>query len=166
MFRELRRKNQGLEQSVCDEVLQKVSYGVLAVLGDDDYPYCVPLNYVYLPNQQIIYLHCAKTGHKIDAIRKHSKVSFCVVSKDQVIAEKFTTAFESVVAFGTACEVSEEQEKLFSLRQLNQKYSPEFEKTGEQEIEKFWNAVSIIKIEVQHISGKIGKELLAKNSTN
>ena len=83
----MRRNRQLLSDEKAISVLQNGKTGVLAVLGDDDYPYTVPVNYVYFNNR--IYIHCAKTGHKIDAINKHQKVSFCVVSKDDIIQEKY-----------------------------------------------------------------------------
>ena len=100
MFREMRRKNQMLSQEESIAVLQKETSGTLAVLGDNGYPYAVPLSYVYYDNK--IYFHGAKVGHKIDAIQKHNKVSFCVIDQDDVISEEFTTYFKSVIAFGTA----------------------------------------------------------------
>ena len=77
MFREMRRKKQALSQEACSVVLEKGTSGVLAVSGDNDYPYAVPLSYVY--DGEKIYFHCAKSGHKLDAIQKNQKVSFCVI---------------------------------------------------------------------------------------
>ena len=86
MFRKMRRFNQQISLSESIEILEKGKTGVLAVLGDNGYPYTIPLNYVYSDNK--IYFHCAKTGHKISALQNCDKVSFCVVDKDEVVAEK------------------------------------------------------------------------------
>ena len=82
MYREMRRKKQMLSDEESISVLQKCTSGVLAVLGDDGYPYAVPLSYVYDEETNKIYFHSAKAGHKIDAVRKMDKVSFCVVVQD------------------------------------------------------------------------------------
>ena len=98
MFREMRRKRQLLSREDSVRILQEGTSGVLALLGDEEYPYAVPLSYVYQEDK--IYFHCARSGHKLDAVKRHAKASFCVVGQDQVVPEKYTTYFLSVVAFG------------------------------------------------------------------
>ncbi len=82
MFREMRRKKQILSNKEIIELLEKGTSGVLALLGDNEYPYAVPISYVY--DNSKIYFHGAKVGHKIDAIRKCSKASFCVIAQDEI----------------------------------------------------------------------------------
>jgi len=82
------------------KILQSATSGVLAVCGDDGYPYAVPLSYVYADGK--IYFHSALQGHKIDAIRSNPKVSFCVIDKDDIQPQEFTTYFRSVIVFGKA----------------------------------------------------------------
>ena len=98
MFRELRRKRQELSLEESLDILNKGTSGVLALLGDNDYPYTVPISYVY--DNAKLYFHGAKNGHKIDALRKHDKASFCVISQDKIIPEEYTTYFRSVIVFG------------------------------------------------------------------
>ena len=98
MFREMRRKGQALGKEECEEILRAGRTGVLALSGDDGYPYPVPLNYVFAEGK--LYFHCAKSGHKADAIARSDKAGFCVVARDQVVPGKFTTYFQSVIAFG------------------------------------------------------------------
>ena len=100
MFREMRRGKQLLSVDDTNAVMERCTNGILACIGDDDYPYAVPLSYVYLNN--IVYFHSAKTGHKIDAITKNSKVSFSVIDQDKIVSEEYTTYFRSVIAFGKA----------------------------------------------------------------
>lgn len=45
MFREMARKKQLISEEECIELLKKEPRGVLSVLGDDDYPYGMPLNH-------------------------------------------------------------------------------------------------------------------------
>ena len=98
MFREMRRIKCKLQDEVAEKILREGLYGVLAVTGDEDYAYAVPINYAYANGK--IYFHSAKTGHKIDAMKKNSKASFCVVDRHEVIAEEFTSYYTSAIAFG------------------------------------------------------------------
>ena len=95
MFREMRRKRQLLSKEDTQKVLYQGTSGVLAVSGDDDYPYAVPLSYVYDGHK--IYFHSAKAGHKLDSIVKNPKASFCVIDKDQIVPDEYTTYFRSVI---------------------------------------------------------------------
>ncbi len=100
MFREMRRKKQLLSKDETIEILSAHTSGVLGVNGDDGYPYTVPVSYIYKDNK--LFFHCAKEGHKIDSIKKDDKVTFCVIDKDDVVQEAFTTHFRSVIVFGRA----------------------------------------------------------------
>ena len=108
MFREMRRKGNALSTEETIEIFNSNTNGVLAVLGDNDYPYAVPLSYVYHDNK--IFFHGATSGHKLDAIRNHAKVSFCVVGQDDIIPEDFNSLFRSAIAFGTARILSDDDE--------------------------------------------------------
>ena len=83
MFRPMRKKNQALSHEECELILNKATSGVLALSGDDNYPYAVPLSYVY--DNGRIYFHCARSGHKIDAISRNENASFGVIHQDLVI---------------------------------------------------------------------------------
>lgn len=158
MFRELRRRKQALSVEENIQVLNRGTSGVLAVTGDDDYPYAVPLSYVYYNNK--IFFHCAKTGHKLDAIAKNEKVSFCVIDMDQVVQEEYTTYFRSVIVFGKA-RILDDEEKRRALEILTARYSPDQEKSHQlQAIEKDFNIVCMVEIAIEHMSGKEAKELL------
>ena len=109
MFREMRRKNQILSQAECLAVLDRGTSGVLAVQGDGGWPYAVPLSYVYEDGR--LWFHCARTGHKLDAIRREPRVSFCVVDQDQVVPQEYTTYFRSVIVFGTIRVLTDDGEK-------------------------------------------------------
>ena len=164
MFREMRRKKQALPIEECAAVLRRGSSGVLAVLGDGGYPYAVPLSYVY--DGKKIYFHCAKTGHKLDAIRRESKVSFCVIDLDQVLPEKYTTCYRSVIAFGRARILEDEAEKRLALEKLAAKYSPEQTEGRRLEIEKELDAVCMVEIQIEHLTGKEGLEPLRQREEN
>lgn len=158
MFREMRRAKQKLTIAECEEILEHGKTGVLAVLGDDGYPYTVPINYYY--TNGVIYLHCAKTGHKLDAIKKEPKASFCVIDRDDILQEKYTTLYRSVIAFGKAEALTDEEEMRSSVTALAEKYCPEFLDGIPAEVEREFDILCMIKITVEHMSGKQGKELM------
>ena len=159
MFREMRRSNQQLSHGECERILKQGKTGVLAVLGDGGYPYAVPLNYYYSDGE--IYFHCAKEGHKLDAIRKNSKVSFCVIEQDNIVPEKFTTYFRSVIAFGKGRVIEDTEEKINAIRILAEKYCPDV--TKEQynaEVSSAIDRMAMIEITVEHMTGKEAIELV------
>lgn len=158
MFREMRRKKQQLTMEESIAVLQRGSAGVLAVYGDGGYPYAVPLSYVY-HNSKIIF-HCAKTGHKLDAIAQNEKVSFCVTDKDDVVPQEYTTYFRSVIVFGKARVLQQEEEKRRAMEVLAAKYTPNDEHGRLQEIEREFKALCLVEISIDHISGKEAIELV------
>lgn len=158
MFREMRRKNQLLKDSESAQILKERTSGVLAVSGDGGYPYAVPLSYVYADGK--IYFHCAKDGHKLDAIKRNDKVSFCVVDCDNVVPDEYTTYYRSVIVFGRARILSDE-EKRAPLEKLAAKYTPDDAEGRKKEIERFFERVCMVEIEIEHMTGKEAKELVS-----
>lgn len=159
MFREMRRKKQLLTKEECIAILERNTSGVLAVLGDDDYPYAVPISYIY--HEGSLYFHSALAGHKIDAIRVHDKVSFCVIDKDEIVPEKFTTYFRSVIAFGRANIIEDETDKMKALKLLARKYSPEQSEAAlNHEIEKGFHHTHLVHIVIENATGKEAIELV------
>ncbi len=134
------------------DLLTQAEYGIVSTVGEDGQPYGVPLNYVFKENA--IYFHCALVGHKLDNIEKNPQVSFCVVGDVEVLPAEFSTNFESVVVSGVASEVKE-TERYNALEWLLEKYSPNFMEEGKKYIEKLDKATKVIKIEIQHMSGKM-----------
>ena len=122
MFREMRRIKQALSKEESIQILEKGTSGVLALSGDDGYPYAVPISYVYADSR--LYFHSAKCGHKIDAILKCPKASFCVIEQDVVVPEKYTTFFRSVIAFGQIRILEESSEIRSAVEMLAVKYHP------------------------------------------
>lgn len=157
MFREMRRKGQQLSTEDCEAILNRGTSGVLAVSCDGDYPYAVPLSYCYDGGK--IYFHCAKTGHKLDAIKRNSKVSFCVIDADDVVPEKFTTYYKSVVVFGRIHIITDSGDKRRAITALSEKYSPG-EKNTQQEIEQSWERFCMLELDIEHMTGKAAKELV------
>ena len=151
----VRKKNREISRQESLELLAAGEYGVLSTVGADDQPYGVPLNYVL--QDSCIYFHCALVGHKLENIAAAAKVSFCVVGRTRILAEEFSTAYESVVAFGVAKPV-EGAERIEALTLLLEKYCPEHLETGKQYIAAENRATRVIKIEIDHLSGKARKQ--------
>lgn len=158
MFRPMRRKNQALSEAETIEILKTCTSGVLAVAGDEDYPYAVPLSYAYEDGK--VFFHCAAEGHKIDGIKRNNKVSFCVIKTDDVIQKTFTTHYKSVVVFGKARILNAESEKRHGLECLVKKYSPDFVPEGQVEIERDLKKVCVVEISIEHVTGKAAIEII------
>ena len=126
--------------------------GVLAVAGDEGYPYAVPMSYVY--HNGDLYFHSALSGHKLDAIAREEKVSFCVVAQDSVVPEKFTTCYQSAIAFGRACIVTDSEEKRQALMALVEKYAPDHIESGRRYLEAEFNQTAVVKVTMEHLTGK------------
>lgn len=157
-FRSMRRKRQQLSEEKSIEILRKSTSGTLALLGDNGYPYAVPISYVYADGK--LYFHSALSGHKIDAIRNCDKASFCVIDQDEVHPEKYTTYFRSVIAFGRIHIIEDEQEKLETARLLGDRYNPNQEEALQKEIEKGLSRMVMIRFDIEHLTGKEAIELV------
>ena len=158
MFREMRRKGQALSESECTAILNRGTSGVLALSGDDGYPYAVPISYVY--DGQKLFFHSAKTGHKLDAARRYPKASFCVIDQDQVVAEEYTSYFRSVIVFGTMRVLEDEQEKRAAIEKLALKYAPgDSAESRQRAISREWAALCMLELTPEHITGKQAIEL-------
>lgn len=155
MNHKMRRFKQELSENDVREILYDGKVGIWAVAGDEDYPYAVPVNYVY--DGTAVYIHCAKQGHKIDAIIRNPKCSMCIVDKDDVVPEKFTSYYRSVILFGKASIVGDDDERISALKKLSEKYSPGID--PQEEIDRFIKVVCVVRIDIDSVTGKEAIEL-------
>ena len=145
MYPEMRRKKQALSPAACDAILQAGTSGVLALAGADGQPYAVPLSYVY--HEGKVYFHCARAGHKLDLLDQNPKASFCVIGQDQVVPEKYTTYYRSVILFGTVRRLTAGEEKRAAILALARRYSPDEPAEGvEAEIARYWDALCMLEL--------------------
>lgn len=156
MFPEMRRKAQQLPRTEAEEILRAGSSGVLALSGENGYPYALPISYVY--HEGRLYFHCAPAGHKMDAIDRCPRASFCVVAQDEVVPERYTTHYRSVIAFGSIRRLTVEQEIVAALSVLGRKYAPDYDPSGE--IAGSLHRVCVLEMKVEHLTGKESIELL------
>ena len=158
MFRKMRRTKCELGKDTAEKILREGIFGVLSLSGDDGYNYAVPINYAVEGNK--IYFHSATTGHKLDAIKNNDKVSFCVVDLHEVVPEEFTSYFSSVIVFGKIKIATDDAEKTHALELLADKYSPNVDNAlREKEISRI-NAVAVMVLEIEHLTGKAARELI------
>ena len=159
MFRDMRRKKQALSKEDCARILREERRGALSVIGDMGYPYAVPLNFYYDEAEETIYFHCAREGHKIDALKADAKACFTVWDSGTQEEGDWWQHVESVVAFCRAELVPAEDTAriLEKLRALGAKYFPTKEKM-EQEIADFAGRVQLVALHVDHLTGKHVRE--------
>ncbi len=151
MFREIKRTEKKLSDGETLALLKSEEHGVLSTMGEDGYPYGIPLNYVFHDGKIIV--HCAMAGHKLENITAHEKVSFCVVTQADLMPKKFSTRFKSVIVFGRA-RFLDGIEKKEGLLALVKRLSPAHLSAGETYIENAWKKTTVVAIDVEHITGK------------
>ncbi len=157
-FREIRRQDRILDNTRAIELLKTAEYGFLSLgTNDNGYNYGIPISYAFDEEENTLYFHCAPEGNKLENLRRNEKVSFCVVGKTQPIGDKFTTLYESVIAFGKADINLSDEEKRKGLRLLVLKYSPEYIELGEKYMEKSFSRTYVFKISIEHITAKCKK---------
>lgn len=159
-MREMRRFRQALTRSGCEAVLERGTSGVLAVAGDGGWPYAVPMSYVWEDGK--VYFHWAMAGHKLDAIRGDSRVSFCVIDQDQVVPEEYTTYFRSVIVFGRARVLDDPREKRRAIELLAQRYRPGCPGEMAAEIDGSWDRFCMVELAAEQVTGKQARELMGR----
>jgi hypothetical protein len=155
MFRKMRRAKQELSKEECIDMLINEPRGVLALLGDYDYPYALPMSHVYVDGK--IYFHGARKGHKLDAVKNHSKVSYCVMNQGVKEPDSWWYTFKSVIVFGQIRTLSDKDDKIDKLTCLGDKFFPTHEETVD-EINRLLDKTEVFEITIEHMSGKIVKE--------
>ena len=148
----MRRNKQALCQEECEQVLRRATSGVLSLISLDGFPYGVPLSYALVDG--VIVFHGALEGQKIDCIRRDNRASFCVIDADDVIPEKYTTAYRSVL-------VTDEKQKHDLCIALAQRFYPD-ESAAEVEYTQFASRLCLMVLTPEQITGKMGLELMQR----
>ena len=157
MFREMLRFKQQLSREECVEVLKTTLRGVLSLNGDDGYPYGVPINHYYNEEDGALYFHGGKKGHKLDAICRDSKASFCVYDDGIRQDGEWFLRFRSVIVFGRIELIEDEETLLEMSRRLSYKFTRDEEYISD-EIKNHAAATLMFRLVPEHISGKRVKE--------
>jgi nitroimidazol reductase NimA-like FMN-containing flavoprotein (pyridoxamine 5'-phosphate oxidase superfamily) len=158
----MRRFKQEIPEEEARDVLKFCNSGVLALAGANGFPYTVPLSYAFVENRLLF--HGATEGYKMESLRKDNRASFCVIDRDDVVPERFSTVYRSVVVFGRVTILSDDTEKKKALEAINAKYSPAFVEEGKKEIEKDWNRAVLLSLEIEHITGKIDLQTMIERA--
>ena len=153
MFREIRRKKNIIADETAREILRESRRGVLAVIGDMEYPYAVPVNYLYDEENNKIYFHGARSGHKYDSIKANDKVCFTVFGRETFRDEEWAPYLQSVVVFGRCHLLNQDEASIEVLKKLARKYYPT-EELITDEIMSSGRAVQMFEIDIEHFSGK------------
>ena len=153
MFRPIRKKKNELSTEDTKQILREARRGVLAVNGEDGYPYAIPINFIYDETAGRIYFHSARTGYKLDAIKVCDKVCFTAYGTEIVREEAWAPYMRSAVVFGRCRLLESTPETMALLKRFAMKYSPD-EALADQAILEGGRAVRMCEIEIEHLSGK------------
>ena len=157
MFREMRRFKQQISEEECVRILREQPRGVLSMIGDDGYPYGIPLDHWYSEEDNKLYFHCAKVGHKIDAIAACDKVSYCVMDEGFRRDGEWALNIKSVVIFGRMRIVEDEEKKREICANLVRKFTDD-EAYLQKELASAFGRVNCLELAIEHMTGKLGNE--------
>ena len=157
MFRSMRRFKQQISEEACLQLLKEQPRGVLSVIGDNGYPYGIPLDHWYSDADGKLYFHCAKVGHKIDAITACDKVSYCVMDEGWRNEGEWALNIRSVIVFGRMRIVEDEEKKRLICASLARKFTDD-EAYIQQELANSFPRVCCLELTIEHMSGKQVKE--------
>ena len=152
MFQEIRRRDRALTEAEAREILARAEHGVLATLGEDGWPYAVPLNHVLVGDH--LYMHCALKGHKLENIAHEERVSYCAVANATVVPSIFSTLYDSAIVFGRASLVEDAEEKRSALKLLAERFCENCGERFEDHMRQHGLSTAIIRIAIERITGK------------
>lgn len=157
MFREMRRFKQKLDNKDCIRVLQTQPRGILSMIGDNGYPYGIPMDHWYSETDNTVYFHCAGEGHKTDAVSACDKVSYCVMDEGYRKEGEWALNIKSVIVFGRISIVEDETKKLKILTNLTKKFTDD-EEYLQKELACSFSKVKCLALTVEHMTGKLVNE--------
>ena len=152
MSHPIRRKDRALDEQEAYAILREGGDGVLATMGEDGYPYAVPMNHALLDGA--LYLHSAIAGHKLENLAFCDRVSYCVVAEREVVPEEVSTNYRSAIVFGRAVRVEDREERRRGLMALLERFCAEHMEAGLRELENDFDHTAVIRIDIHRITGK------------
>ncbi len=157
MFREMRRYKQQISEEECIRILKEQPRGVLSMIGDDGYPYGIPIDHWYSEKDKKLFFHCAKAGHKIDAITACDKVGYCVMDEGYRKDGDWALNINSVVVFGRMRIVEDEEKKREICANLVRKFTDD-EEYLRKELANAFTRVNCLELTIEHMTGKLVNE--------
>ena len=151
----VRRQDRLLDEERARELLATAEYGVLSMVDHQGKPYGIPVNYVWVDD--CAYIHCATEGRKLDILESHGDISLCVVGRVNLLPDKFTTEYESLVLTGTATVITSDEERRHALELLLEKLSPQHKTVGMKYAQASFARTAIIRLDFTTYSGKCKK---------
>lgn len=157
MFREMRRAKQQLGKDECVEILLREWRGILSVYGEDGYPYGLPMNFYYDKESEKLYFHSSMKGHKIDALMRDNRVSFCVYDKGFRKEGDWALNIKSIIIFGKIKFVEDESRREEVMRKFGLKYDPD-PRNVEDTIKRMLRVTKVMELSIDHMTGKLANE--------
>ena len=157
MFRQMRRFKQQISDAECIRILTEEKRGVLSMFGENDYPYGIPLNHWYNPEDGKLYFHGAKTGHKIDAIGNNNRVSYCVFDAGYRKEGEWALNVNSVIVFGRISFVTDAEKARMIGEHLCRKFTDD-EAYIQREINNALPRAQCLELTIDHMTGKLVNE--------
>jgi nitroimidazol reductase NimA-like FMN-containing flavoprotein (pyridoxamine 5'-phosphate oxidase superfamily) len=151
-LREIRRRDRALSEEQAREILARAEHGVLATVGADGWPYAVPVNHVLAGD--VLYIHCAQEGHKLENLAHEERVSFCAVASATVLPEALSTLYESAIVFGRAALVADPEEKRRGLELLAVRFCGAVTPKAEEAVATSGPRTAVVRIRIERIAGK------------
>jgi nitroimidazol reductase NimA-like FMN-containing flavoprotein (pyridoxamine 5'-phosphate oxidase superfamily) len=151
-LRDIRRSDRALTEEQAREILARAEHGVLATVGAGGWPYAVPVNHVLAGD--VLYIHCAQEGHKLENLAHEERVSFCAVASARVLPEALSTLYESAIVFGRAALVTDPEEKLRGLELLAVRFCGAVTPKVEEAIATSGSRTTVVRIRIERIAGK------------
>jgi nitroimidazol reductase NimA-like FMN-containing flavoprotein (pyridoxamine 5'-phosphate oxidase superfamily) len=148
----MRRRDRELTEAEALAILAKSEFGVLATVGQDGWPYAVPVNHALVDG--VLLIHCATTGHKLDNLALDARVSYCVVTQAEVLPEELATRYESAIAFGRVVCLEVEAERRAALRAFGLRFAAQHPDLVHAEVEKDLFRTVVLRIDLERVTGK------------
>lgn len=155
MIHDMRRVDREVSEAEARDILSRADHGFLATVGDDGWPYVVPVNHVLVDN--LVYFHCALSGHKLENLAFEDRVAFSAVASSKILAKEVTTHYESAIVFGHASQVEDATEKHRALELLGRRFCAGFEPQVAEEIRKDGPQTVVVRIRIERITGKVNR---------
>lgn len=152
MMHDMRRTDRSLSEAEARQIMAEAAYGFLATVGEDGWPYAVPVNHVLAGD--ILYFHSAQAGHKLENLAHEERVAFSAVTRAEIVPQEVTTHYRSAIAFGRASLVEDPAEKLRALELLGSRFCAGFETEIQEEIRKHGPRTAVVRILIERITGK------------
>lgn len=155
MMHDMRRIDRSVSETEAREIMTRADHGFLATVGEDGWPYAVPVNHVLAG--ELLYFHCALSGHKLENLAQEPRVAFSAVASAEILPKEVTTRYESAIVFGRASVVEDPLEKRQALELLGLRFCAGFEAEIQEEIRKDGPKTIVVRIRIERITGKTNR---------